>query len=107
VAPYVAITLDKVEMLRVAQEVTVKHSYIFLKNSITFSIHVSCHFYTFLLNYALCKKKSMNSRKLKCAVVCAEQLMQFPSESPKRVCVCVCVCTTREVTRCTGHKGAG
>jgi hypothetical protein len=57
VAPYVAITLDNVEMLGV-QEVTVKHSYIVLKNNITFSVHVSCHFFTLikcLLNYCKCK----------------------------------------------------
>jgi hypothetical protein len=92
VAPYVAITLDNVEMLRAVQEVTVKHAYILLMNTITFSIHVSCHFFTlitFLLNYCKCKKKSMNGRKLKCVVVCAEQLMQSSSESPKSVCVCV------------------
>jgi hypothetical protein len=48
----------------------------------------------------------VNSRKLKCAVVCAEQLMQSASESPKRErererereSVCVCVWATREVT---------
>jgi hypothetical protein len=105
VAPYVAITLDNVEMLRVVQDVTVKHSCIVLKNTITFSIHISCHFFTlikFLLNYCKRKNKSMNSRKLKCAVVCAEQLMQSASESPKSACV-----GRREVARCTeGHKGA-
>jgi hypothetical protein len=47
-------------------------------------------------------KKSLNSRKLKCAVVCAEQPMQSGSESPKRVCG-----ASREVTRCIGGQGRG
>jgi hypothetical protein len=40
VDPYVAITLDKAEMLGVTQEVTAKHSYIIVKNTITSPIRV-------------------------------------------------------------------
>jgi hypothetical protein len=42
----------------------------------------------------------MNSRKLKSAAVCVEQLMQSASESSESVCG-----ASREVRRCTGGQG--